>query len=245
VIVTSAGAGLSLTPGGRVLQPLQQLYLLVSLTLLLNGVVVAYLAWAYYAPRYATRRFHTMVMRVPWGRRVRVMLLTSALSLFFVFGFARLLFDRIFYAGPVSALRVIAEATAALLLYDFAYYGLHRIMHIKRVMRFVHGEHHRARNPSALDSFFQHPVELFSGIALMYAAVYVVGPVHVYSFVLSFFVYSMLNIVVHSGIQFGGLFLAPFDYLAKKHHHHHMDHFDKNFSSLTPLPDLLFGTVSK
>jgi sterol desaturase/sphingolipid hydroxylase (fatty acid hydroxylase superfamily) len=227
------------------LQPLQQLYLLVSLTLLLNGVVVAFLAWAYYAPRYASRRFHTMVMRVPWGRRVRVMLLTSALSLFFVFGFAHFLFDHIFYAGPVSPLRVLLEATAALLLYDFAYYGLHRIMHIKRVMRFVHGEHHRARNPSALDSFFQHPIELFSGIALMYAAVYVVGPVHMYSFVVGFFVYSMLNIVVHSGIEFGNPLFAPFDFLAKKHHHHHMDHFDKNFSSLTPLPDLLFGTASK
>jgi sterol desaturase/sphingolipid hydroxylase (fatty acid hydroxylase superfamily) len=224
---------------------LQQLYLLVSLTLLLNGAVVAFLAWAYYAPRYAERRFHTMVMRVPWGRRIRVMLLTSALSLTFVFGFARVLFGHIFYSGSASALRVIAEATAALLLYDFAYYGLHRIMHIKKVMRFVHGEHHRARNPSALDSFFQHPVELFSGIALMYAAVWLVGPVHVYSFVLSFFVYSMLNIVVHSGIEFGSPLWAPFDFLAKKHHHHHMDHFDKNFSSLTPLPDLLFGTASK
>lgn len=224
---------------------MQQLFLLVSLTLALNGVVVAFLAWAYYAPRYASRRFHTMVMRVPWGRRIRVMLLTSALSLTFVFGFAHVLFDRIFYTGSVAPWRVLAEATAALLLYDFAYYGLHRVMHIKRVMRFVHGEHHRARNPSALDSFFQHPVELFSGIALMYAAVWVVGPVHVYSFVVSFFVYSMLNIVVHSGIEFGGLLMAPFDFLAKKHHHHHMDHFDKNFSSLTPLPDLLFGTTSK
>jgi sterol desaturase/sphingolipid hydroxylase (fatty acid hydroxylase superfamily) len=223
----------------------QQLFLLVSLTLALNGVVVAYLAWAYYAPRYASRRFHTMVMRVPWARRVRVMLVTSALSLVFVFGFAQTLYDRIFYAGPVAPWRVVAEAASALLLYDFAYYGLHRIMHIKRVMRFVHGEHHRARNPSALDSFFQHPVELFSGIALMYAAVYVVGPVHVYSFALIFFVYSMLNIVVHSGVEFGGFFWAPFDFLAKKHHHHHMDHFDKNFSSLTPLPDLLFGTSSR
>ncbi len=227
------------------LQPLQQLYLLVTITLLLNGLVVAFLAWAYYAPRYASRRFHTMVMRVTWGRRIRVMLLTSALSLLFVFGFARVLSERIFYAGPASPLRVLGEATAALLLYDFAYYGLHRVMHIKKVMRFVHGEHHRARNPSALDSFFQHPVELFSGIALMYAAVWVVGPVHVYAFVIAFFVYSMLNIVVHSGIAFGGPLWKPFDFLAKKHHHHHMDQFDKNFSSLTPLPDLLFGTTSK
>jgi len=223
----------------------QQLFLLVTLTLLLNGVVVGCLSWAYYAPRYESRRSNgTTGMRVPWARRSRVMVVPSTLSLLFVFGFARLLYDRIFYAGDASPLRILGEAVAALLLYDFAYYGLHRIMHIKKVMRFVHGEHHRARNPSALDSFFQHPIELFSGIALMYAAVWAVGPVHPYAFVVSFFVYSMLNIVVHSGIDFGHLWTRPFDFLARKHHHHHMDQFDKNFSSLTPLPDLVFRSSS-
>lgn len=223
---------------------MQQLLLLVIATLALNGVVVAFLAWAYYSPRYASRRIHaTMVMRVAWPRRIRVMVVTSTLSLVAVFGFAYLLKDRIFYEGPVSAVRVVLEAVLALLLYDFAYYWLHRAMHIKKVMRFVHGEHHRARNPSALDSFFQHPVELFSGIGLMYAAVYVVGPVHIYSFALIFFVYSMLNIIVHSGIDFGHALMRPFDFLARKHHVHHMDNFDKNFSSLTPLPDLLFRSA--
>ena len=223
---------------------MQQLLVLVIATLALNGAVVAFLAWAFYSPRYARRRIHaTMVMRVPWPRRIRVMVVTSTLSLLAVFGFAYLLEDRIFYEGPVSALRVVWESVVSLLLYDFAYYGLHRVMHIKKVMRFVHGEHHRARNPSALDSFFQHPVELFSGIGLMYAAVFVAGPVHVYSFALIFFVYSMLNIIVHSGIEFGTALLRPFDFLARKHHVHHMDHFDKNFSSLTPLPDLLFRSA--
>ena len=222
---------------------MQQLYTLVSATLVLNGFVVAFLAWAYYAPRFAGRRLHAkLVMRVPWPRRIRVMTVTSTLSLLFVFGFAYVLHDHIFYDGPVSVLRVLGEATFALLLYDFAYYGLHRIMHNKKAMRWVHGEHHRARNPSALDSFFQHPVELFSGIGLMYAAVYVTGPVHIYAFAAMFFVYSMLNIVVHSGLDSGHALLKPFDFLARKHHLHHMDNFDKNFSSLTPLPDLLFGT---
>lgn len=222
---------------------MQELFTLVSATLIFNGLVVAFLAWAYYAPRFADRRIHaTMTMRVPWPRRVRVMLLTSVLSLLFVFGFAYLLQGRIFYTGSASVLRIALEATAALLLYDFAYYGLHRIFHLKRVMRWVHGEHHRARNPSALDSFFQHPLELLSGIGLMYAAVYVIGPVHVYAFAAMFFVYSSLNIVVHSGLEFGRLWLRPFDALARKHHLHHMDNFDRNFSSLTPLPDLLFGT---
>ncbi len=221
----------------------QQLFTLVSATLVLNGLVVALLAWAYYAPGFADKRIHaSLTMRVPWPRRIRVMLLTSTLSLLFVFGFAFTLYDSILYAGSVSIVRVLGEASGALLLYDFAYYGLHRIMHHKKVMRWVHGEHHRARNPSALDSFFQHPIELFAGIGLMYAAVYVVGPVHVYSFAAMFFVYSMLNIIVHSGLDFGHALLRPLDFLARKHHLHHMDNFDKNFSSLTPLPDLLFGT---
>jgi len=37
--------------------------------------------------------------------------------------------------------------------------------------------------------------------------------------------------------------MKPFNALAKKHFHHHWDHFDKNYSSLTPLPDLLFKSA--
>ena len=138
-------------------------------------------------------------------------------------------------------------AAVVLLVYDFAYYFLHRFMHVKRLMRWVHGVHHRARNPSAMESFFLHPAELFAGLGLLFVAmaavVAVVGPIHVHAFAVAFFVYSTLNILVHSGLDTRVVVLKPIDFLARKHHVHHEIDFGKNYSSLTPLPDLVFGTA--
>jgi sterol desaturase/sphingolipid hydroxylase (fatty acid hydroxylase superfamily) len=220
------------------------LYVFISATLALNAVIIALLAWAYYSPRFAGRRISaSQSMREPWGKRMRVMTTTSILSLGAVYGGAYLLANRLVYEGETSAWTVLWQSALVLLVYDFTYYFLHRLMHVKKVMRWVHSVHHRARNPSALESFYLDPIELFAGVALMFASTLVVGPVHVVSFGVVFFVYSTLNILVHSGLEFRLLPLWPIDFLAKKHHVHHMQDFGKNYSSLTPLPDLLFGTA--
>jgi sterol desaturase/sphingolipid hydroxylase (fatty acid hydroxylase superfamily) len=207
-------------------------------------VLIALLAWAYYAPRFAGNRIsQAQSMREPWAKRLRVMSLTSALSLLAVYGGSYLLYDHLVYEGPVSVLRVLGESALVLLVYDFTYYFLHRGMHIKKIMRWVHSVHHRARNPSALESFYLDPLELFAGVFLLFASTWLVGPVSVWSFGVTFFVYSTLNILVHSGLEFRTPLLGPIDFLARKHHVHHMQDFGKNYSSLTPLPDLLFRTA--
>ncbi|MDB4973904.1 MAG: putative sterol desaturase [Myxococcaceae bacterium] len=223
---------------------MQQLFLLVSATLAFDAVLIALLSWAYYAPRFAGRRIsQSPSMREPWKKRLRVMSTTSALSLSAVYGGSYLFFDGLVAAGTTSAWMVLWETIKVLLVYDFAYYFLHRLMHVKKVMRWVHSVHHRARNPSALESFYLDPIELFAGLLLMFASTWLVGPVHVASFGLVFFVYSTLNILVHSGLEARSLLLAPVDFLARKHHLHHSADFGKNYASLTPLPDLLFGTA--
>jgi sterol desaturase/sphingolipid hydroxylase (fatty acid hydroxylase superfamily) len=116
-------------------------------------------------------------------------------------------------------------------------------MHHKKVMRWVHGVHHRARTPSALESFYLHPLELLAGLFLLLFSTYLLGPVHSHAFVAAFFVYSTLNIVIHSGLDFPHPLLAPVGFLVRKHQVHHLDDFGKNYSSLTPLPDLVFGTA--
>lgn len=221
-----------------------QIEWLVAATLTFNGVLIAFLVWAYHAPRFASCRMsHKVSMKVPWSTRARIMVTTSVLSLLTVFGMMRLAHAALIYAAPSSLWSILAEALLVLLVYDFAYYFLHRLMHVKKLMRWVHGVHHRARNPSALESFYLHPAELFAGLFLLFAATYVVGPVHVHAFAIAFFVYSTLNILVHSGLDTRKPWLAPIDFLARKHHVHHQDDFAKNYSSLTPLPDLLFGTA--
>jgi sterol desaturase/sphingolipid hydroxylase (fatty acid hydroxylase superfamily) len=216
----------------------------ISGTLSFNALLIAFLAWAYYSPRFAGNRIsQAPSMREPWSKRMRVMSTTSVLSLLAVYGGTYLLYGQLVYEGAAGGWTVLFESALVLLVYDFSYYFLHRTMHIKKVMRWVHGVHHRARNPSALESFYLDPLELFAGVALLFASVWVVGPVSVRSFGVVFFVYSTLNILVHSGLEFRNALFRPIDFLARKHHVHHMVDFGKNYSSLTPLPDLLFGTA--
>jgi sterol desaturase/sphingolipid hydroxylase (fatty acid hydroxylase superfamily) len=62
------------------------------------------------------------------------------------------------------------------------------------------------------------------------------------AFAAAFFVYSTLNILIHSGLEFPHWLLSPINALTRKHHKHHSGQFGRNYASLTPLPDLLFGT---
>lgn len=218
-------------------------YAVIAGILLFNGVLLAVLSWAYHAPRFAKYRISTkQSMKVPARKRLRVMVEIGALSVVLIAGFTYALYPRLVYTGAAPAWRIALEAAGVLLLYDFAYHVLHRVMHIKKVMRWVHGVHHRARNPSAAESFFLHPLELLAGLSLMIAATLVVGPIHVYAFYVVFFVYTTFNILVHSGLQFPSRLMWPINALARKHHIHHEVDFSKNLSSLTPLPDIIFRT---
>jgi sterol desaturase/sphingolipid hydroxylase (fatty acid hydroxylase superfamily) len=53
-------------------------------------------------------------------------------------------------------------------------------------------------------------------------------------------VYSWVNIIIHGGVE------LPVPYLrlvARKHAVHHVDMRSGNYASLSPLPDLIFGTA--
>ncbi len=222
------------------------LYVAIVAVLVFEGVLLAYLGWAFNAPRFASRRFSpSPPLRVGNAERGRYFLMSSVLSLLFIFLFTQGLWGTgISETG--SLWRVLVDPIAVILFYDFLYYFLHRAMHHKSLMRHVHALHHRARNPSALESFYLHPVELFAGLALLNGCVwmygYVFGPMSVAGYATLFFFHSTLNIVVHSGLQFGGALMRPLDFLAKKHSIHHKDDGTRNYSSLTPIPDFLFGT---
>ena len=223
---------------------MSELYVLVGAVLAIDTALLALLVWAYHSPRFAAHRIGgPPPMRLPWQHRLRTMSTTSTLSLATVLGVIYLLHDHLLHDRPVAAWTIPMQAAAILLVYDFAYYFLHRAMHQWTLLRGVHGVHHRARNPSALESFYQHPVELLAGLALLFGATWVVGPVHVRAFALTFLVYSTLNILVHAGLVSRVPALAPLDFLVRKHHAHHASDPHKNYSTMTPLPDWLFGTA--
>ncbi|MFO0762176.1 MAG: sterol desaturase family protein [Byssovorax sp.] len=148
---------------------------------------------------------------------------------------------RLFYDRPIPWWRGAGEVLAILVVYDFLYYFLHRYpFHQWGYLKRVHAVHHKARYPIAIDSLYLHPVENFLGLALLLFCTWLIGPVNLYAFGVCFFVYSWLNIIVHAGVDLGVPYLRT---LSRKHDIHHQTMRAGNFASLSPLPDMIFGTT--
>lgn len=214
----------------------------------LNAALLVGLGWAFHQPRMLAHRIPGYTpMKVPARQRWRTMATIGALSVALSVGgiYAAktwLLGDR----EHDSLVLTLVQGAAVILLYDFIYYFAHRVMHIKKVMRFVHGVHHRARFPTVLESLYQDPIELITGLALLFAATWLVGlvePVTPMAFLFAFCVFSVSNVLVHSGLVFPWRVLAPINAITRKHHTHHSRNFQANFASITPVPDWIFGTA--
>ncbi len=218
-------------------------YTLIVSILAADGALLSFLAFAYHAKRFEPYRISMKEsMKVPSAKRLANIAYIATLSLAAVFGMTAAIYRYTFHEGPVSAGRFVFEVLAILLVYDFAYYWLHRAMHIKKLMRWVHGRHHEVHNPTAMESFYLTPAELFAGLGLLLACTWLLGPVSIYSFAVVFFIHTTLNITVHSGLVSKWLILWPIDKLTHKHYVHHAGNYDNNFASLTPFWDMLFGT---
>ncbi len=217
--------------------------LLIVGTLAFNALTLAGLAWAFHWPVMEPYRIPGhMPMKVTTRERVHNMAIIGTLSLGITLGIVYGLGPYLFSSDAGSWSSIALQSLGILAVYDFGYYALHRTLHHKKLMRFVHGVHHRARHPTALESLFQHPLELTSGLSLLALSTWVVGPVSPYAFAAAFFVYSTLNILIHSGLDIPLWFLEPINALTRKHQVHHSADFSKNYASLTPIPDLIFGT---
>jgi Delta7-sterol 5-desaturase len=218
-------------------------YTIVVGILAADGALLALLAYAYHAKRFQPYRISMKEsMKVPNRERLQNIGFISVLSLLAVFGMTWGIYPYAFHQHPTSGLRIALEIVSILLVYDFAYYWLHRLMHHKKLMKYVHAVHHEVHNPTAMESFYLHPIELFAGLALLIGCTWLIGPVHIYSFAVVFFVHSTLNITVHSGLASKRWWLFPIDHLTQKHYIHHARNYDNNYASLTPFWDMLFGT---
>jgi sterol desaturase/sphingolipid hydroxylase (fatty acid hydroxylase superfamily) len=222
-------------------------YSIVVGILAFDGALLAFLAYAYHARRFESFRISMKEsMKIPDADRIRNIAFISVLSLLAVFGMTFFIYPYAFTQAATSAWRMLFEILAILLVYDFAYYWLHRLMHHKKLMKYVHAVHHEVHNPTAMESFYLHPIELFAGLALLISCTwltgFILGPVSIYAFAVVFFIHSTLNITVHSGLISGRWWLFPVDHLTQKHYIHHAGNYDNNYASLTPFWDMLFGT---
>lgn len=221
------------------------LFWMLTVVLLASGGLMAALAVAYRSPRLYARRIFAGEGRRPTGTKflVRVsanMVISGALVYLLVYLAAPLLIR----PQGTSTLVAVLQGLGILALYDVTYYLMHRFaFHQWGWLKRVHAVHHAVRHPNALDSLYLHPLETFLGLALLMVCVFVVGPVHVATFVAVFAVYSFLNIVIHCGLDLPFFPFRIATYLARKHDVHHTSMRGRNFASISPLWDLLLGTL--
>jgi len=213
--------------------------LVVTLVLMSGAVCGAVTSLAY--ARLPGRRLHRTEQRKSMGRElVKRGAVNAVTSTAIVYGYTHLLARWLFTAEAPPVWRGALQALLILGLYDTLYYFLHRyLFHEWTVLRPVHAVHHRVRYPVSVESLFLHPLEGFLGLSLLIFSTWVVGPVNPVTFGACFFVYTWLNIIVHAGVALPVPYLG---FIARKHARHHVDMRAGNYSSLTPIPDLLFGT---
>jgi sterol desaturase/sphingolipid hydroxylase (fatty acid hydroxylase superfamily) len=220
----------------------------VAVTLTVDALLLGFLVWAHRSPRFAKYRItEKSGVRVPPKVYWRTIATNGVLSILVTLGLIYGVGSLILTVGPTPWYVIALQAAGIFVVYDFTYYWMHRAFHTKTLMRWVHGVHHRARTPSALESLYQSPAELISGLSLLMISTFLVGlasPVHHVAFLAIFFVYSTQNIVIHSGLVFPHPVFAPVNAVTTKHHAHHYDAPRKNYASMSPLPDLIFGTLS-
>ncbi|MCG8311917.1 MAG: sterol desaturase family protein [Pseudomonadales bacterium] len=220
-------------------------YQILAIILVLDGFLMAFFMWAVASEKYSKYRIRTpKKYRIPQHQRLINVMLNGTLSVVFLVFVIETFGTSLISFQETSAITIFGEVVACLLFYDFCYYFMHRGMHHPKAMKFVHGIHHYARFPTSMESIYLHPAENIAGLGLLMISISIFGPISVEGFVITFLVYSTFNILVHTNLVFPHPAMKFFNFLAIKHDLHHGKHLNKNYASLTPFWDLMFGTYA-
>ena len=178
------------------------------------------------------------------GRLPLVLFNISILIILNVIGI--MYFDYIFLRDYDSILRTCIEIGFVLLVDDFFFYILHRIMHEnKYIYKKIHKIHHRANVPIPFEYIYVHPFEWMSGMIGPFIGMFLIGGISFEAYCIYLVVRNMHEIHIHSGLKTTGIIkLFPF-YGTNEHHDIHHSRRDGNYASTFVFWDLILGTKIK
>ena len=134
-----------------------------------------------------------------------------------------------------------------LLIHDFYFYCIHRLMHHPKLFKHVHAVHHRSHNPTQFAAFSFHPIEAFLEVGII--SIVLLIPINRYVLVLFSFSILFINIFGHLGFElYGKNFLKTF--LGKvintsTHHNMHHKYANCNYGLYSIIWDKLFKSNHK
>lgn len=149
--------------------------------------------------------------------------------------------------SPQPLWLILLDAVAILMVYDLFYYVTHRFLfHGQGYLRRVHALHHQARQPTHIDAFYVHPVEVFIGTVLFVGTVPVLYPLlgtfHAGAVAIAYIVFVQINTINHTHVDLPYFPFKTLTWITKKHHAHHIDMQHGNYATITLLYDRMFGT---
>lgn len=176
---------------------------------------------------------------------VSVLIFTGIIGMIFVMnraGLTQLYFDPGQYGWAWFWLQI----PVILLIQDWYFYWMHRIVHLAPFYDRFHKTHHLSTNPSTFSAFAFHPVEAVLEIAVFIVLV-VVMPLHITAVLFAGILSLIYNVYGHLGYEIMPRFIArtPIGCWLNTSAYHNQHHrtYRYNFGLYTVIWDRLHGTM--
>jgi len=189
------------------------------------------------------RRFATDVAFAVFGQ------LLVRLGLVFVVGWLLARLDDAAVERPLSSYitadrggRAVLDVVIGLALFELAGYGYHRLAHRVPFLWRLHEIHHSSETMDWLAAFRQHPLEILLMTLAQNAPLVLLGiPLGAHAAVLALL--KLATVFVHANIRIPD---GPWSVVVATprfhHRHHQLGGAVRNYASLFPFIDMLFGT---
>jgi len=192
------------------------------------------------------RRFATDVAFAVSGQ------LLVRLGLVFVVGWLLARVDDIAIDQPLSAhvtgdraARTVLDVVVGLALFELAGYAYHRLAHRVPCLWRLHEIHHSSETMDWLASFRQHPLEILLMTLAQNAPLVLLGiPLGAHAAVLALL--KLATVFVHANIRIpDGPWTLAVATPRFHHRHHQLGGAVRNYASLFPFIDVVFGTYAR